>query len=402
MLKILGKYNTAKIFTDSIDNATKGQVTSLVNQLFVEGSQIRIMPDTHAGAGCVVGTTMTITDKIVPNLVGVDIGCGMLAMKLKETHIDLPAFDSVIRNYIPSGFAVHKKAIAHSDVKEIKAPVDWIKAEKSLGSLGAGNHFIELDKDCQGNIWLVIHTGSRHLGLETCKYYQDLAYTQLKIKEKCDIKDLRNNLIRELTESGKKKKLAKALKKLNDEYKNQKIDIPYELAYLEGEDFDNYLHDMRIAQEFAKINRSTIAKEILKHAGLHEVESFDTIHNYIDLEHMILRKGAISAQKGERVLIPLNMRDGSLICIGKGNPDWNYSAPHGAGRLMSRSEAKQNISMSDYKDSMEGIYSTCINRSTLDESPFAYKDSEEIKRCIADTVEVIDQIKPIYNFKASE
>jgi RNA-splicing ligase RtcB len=403
MIELKGKYNTAKIFTDNVDNETISQLITLLNQEFVKDSQIRIMPDTHAGKGCVIGTTMTIKDKIVPNLTGVDIGCGMLAIKLKEHKINMQILDNVINTYVPAGFDIHENPIATSNIDKIYAPVDVDKAYKSLGTLGGGNHFIEVDKDENDDLWLVIHTGSRHLGIEVCDYYQNLAYETLKNKAAGgDIKTLRKELIARLQGEGREKDISKELAKLNKEYKDSKVDIPYELAYLEGENMKNYLHDMALAQEHAKINRRTIADIILKKAKLHEIESFDTIHNYIDVENMILRKGSISAKFGEKVLIPINMRDGSLICIGKGNENFNFSAPHGAGRLMSRSKAKENISMRDFKASMDGIYTTSVDTSTLDEAPQAYKPMEEIMENIKDTVDVVSIIKPIYNFKAHD
>ncbi len=403
MITLNGKYNSCIVYTDNIDNETVSQLIALLNQQSVEGAQIRIMPDTHAGKGCVIGTTMTLTNKVIPNLVGVDIGCGMRAIKLKEKSLDLPFIDSVIHKYVPSGFDIHEEAVATSNVEAIKADVDVNRAMHSLGTLGGGNHFIEIDADNSGDYWLVIHTGSRHLGIEVCDYYQDKAYEVLKNRAAGgDIKELRKALIDRLTKEGNKKAISKELKKLNDTYKSTHVDIPHDLAYVEGEDFKDYIHDMKLAQEHAMINRRTIADIILKNAKLHEVESFDTIHNCIDTDNMILRKGSISAQKGEKVIIPMNMRDGSLICIGKGNPEWNYSAPHGAGRLMSRSKAKESISMADFKASMNGIYTSCVNQSTIDESAFAYKPIEEIMSNIKDTVDIVDIIKPIYNFKASE
>lgn len=393
MIELQGKYNKCKVFTNNIDNETISQLINLLNQEFVKDNQIRIMPDTHAGKGCVIGTTITITDKIVPNLVGVDIGCGMLAIKLKDKNIDLPNLDSVIRKYVPSGFNIHNSAIADSHAADIIAPVDVDKAYKSLGTI---------DKD--GNYWLVIHTGSRHLGIEVCDYYQNLAYENLKLKEHNGktLNELTKELVRTYTNAGRQKEISNALAKLRADYKETHISIPFELAYLEGQTMDNYLHDMKLTQEHARINRETIASQIIKHAKLTPIESFDTIHNYIDTDNMILRKGSISAQAGERVIIPLNMRDGSLICTGKGNPDWNYSAPHGAGRILSRSKAKDTVSMDAYRESMKGIYTTSVNTGTIDESPFVYKPAEEIIENIKDTVEIIDAIKPIYNFKASE
>lgn len=328
----------------------------------------------------------------------------MLAIKLKDKNIDLPNLDSVIRKYVPSGFNIHDSAIADSHAADIIAPVDVDKAYKSLGTLGGGNHFIEVDIDKDGNYWLVIHTGSRHLGIEVCDYYQNLAYENLKLKEHNGktLNELTKELVRTYTNAGRQKEISNALAKLRADYKETHISIPFELAYLEGQAMDNYLHDMKLTQEHARINRETIASQIIKHAKLTPIESFDTIHNYIDTDNMILRKGSISAQAGERVIIPLNMRDGSLICTGKGNPDWNYSAPHGAGRILSRSKAKDTVSMDAYRESMEGIYTTSVSTGTIDESPFAYKPAEEIIENIKDTVEIIDVIKPIYNFKASE
>lgn len=400
MVELKGKYNSAKVFTDNIDAATIGQLSTLLDQEFIANSQIRIMPDTHAGAGCVIGTTMTLTDKVCPNLVGVDIGCGMLAVKLKEKRINMQELDAVINKYVPSGFDIHEEAVAHSDIDSVIADIDYDRAQRSLGTLGGGNHFIEVDKDEDDNLWLVVHSGSRHLGIEVCEYYQKLAYETLKASTFGDIKELKNALIERLKAEGNQKLISQELQKLNDAYKAAIINTPKELAYVEGDNFKNYIHDMKLVQEHAKINRRTIINLILSKAGLHEVESFDTIHNYIDIDDMILRKGSISAKTGERVLIPMNMRDGSLICIGKGNPDWNYSAPHGAGRIMSRNEAFKNLTLSTFKESMKDIFSTSVCNETLDEAPQVYKPMEEIIENIKDTVEIVSIIKPIYNFKA--
>lgn len=411
MIELNGKYNSCKVYTDNINNATISQLISLLNQKSVEGSRIRIMPDTHAGAGCVIGTTMTLNDKVVPNLVGVDIGCGMLAIKLKEKRIDLPNLDSVIRKYVPSGGEVNenskedKTSLNVRDLRCFGKPNAKIREElayHSVGTLGGGNHFIEVDKDSDNNLWLVIHTGSRHLGMEICNYYQDMGYEALKEKVNGSKKDKINAIIQELKSQGREKEISSKLEEFNKNYKEKNPDVPYELAYVEDELFKDYIHDMDMVQKHASCNRNEIARVILKYAKLHEEERFETIHNYIDVENMILRKGSISAQKGEKVIIPMNMRDGSLICIGKGNEDWNYSAPHGAGRLMSRSEAKENISMKDFKESMKNIFSTSVNKSTIDESPFAYKPMDEIIQNIQDTVEIVDIIKPIYNFKAAD
>lgn len=568
MIELRGKHNTAKVYTDNVDSATIGQVTALLNQECIAGSKIRIMPDTHAGAGCVIGTTMTLKDKVIPNLVGVDIGCftgdtkvwcsrgayveikkladerarfvvdsfdeerkifvndyaiafktkknaelvevaygnkidlgvdnthkvkctpdhkflvssnpdvyysssettlewieakdlkegmrlvaedgylvvksvkalnykedvyclkveenhnftieggvivhncGMLTIKLKEKRIDLPNLDSVIRKYIPAGFEIHNESKAFKtriDVETLrcypKANLNIMRAYQSVGTLGSGNHFIEIDKDSEDNLYLVIHTGSRNLGKQVAEYYQDLGYERIKAKLNDDKYEReKKHLIEKLKAAGQAKLIGSELEKLRQKRCNDKPNIPYELAYVEGQDFEDYIEDMKKVQMYAVDNRAEIARIILKYAKLHEVERFETIHNYIDTENMILRKGSVSAQADEKLIIPINMRDGSLICIGKGNPDWNYSAPHGGSRLMSRSEAKQNITLSEFKKTMKeaGIYSTSVNKSTIDESPMAYKPMQEIIDNIQDTVEIIDIIKPIYNFKAGE
>lgn len=394
MVTVTGKFNECKVFTDYVDDTTLSQLSLLLDQEFVADSKIRIMPDTHAGTGCVIGTTMTLTNKVVPNLVGVDIGCGMLAVKLKENSIDLNMLDTIIRNYVPSGFDIHEKPIAYSDIDKIFAPVNLDRAYQSLGTLGGGNHFIEVDKDKDDNLWLVIHTGSRHLGIEVCKCYQNMAFSTIHKK---NTSEKIEEIVARLKSEGKQKDIEKTL----IAFKKNSISIPKDLSYLEGENFFRYIHDMKYTQEHAKINREIIAKEILNHMNLHEVERFDTIHNYIDTENMILRKGSISAQKNEKVIIPMNMRDGSLICVGKGNPDWNYSAPHGAGRLLSRIQAKEKLSLDEFEKSMNGIFSTCVGIDTIDESPMAYKPMDEIVKNITDTVDIIDVIKPIYNFKAN-
>lgn len=404
MIEITGRYNAAKVFTDSADKSTTAQIESLLNQPFIEGSKVRMMSDCHAGKGCVVGTTMTITDKVVPNLVGVDIGCGILTVQLKETRVDLPKFDSILHEVLPCGFDRHKEPVVDFDLSGLVATVNIDVAACSLASLGGGNHFVEIDKDDHGILYLTIHTGSRHLGTEICDYYQKLAYRKLQNvdpNKSGTYKQLAPALIENLKKEGRESEIESVLKDLKNKlHLPETMDIPYELAYLEGDDLDNYLNDMRIAQAYAKLNRQTIAKRLLKHAKLHAVDEFDTIHNYIDLDNMILRKGSISAQHGEKSIIPMNMRDGSLICIGKGNPDWNYSAPHGAGRVMSRTEAKSCLGMKEFKESMQGIYSTSISKETIDEAPMVYKPMDEIVRNIQDTVDIVNIIKPIYNFKA--
>lgn len=394
MLELTGKYNTAKVFTDNIDATTISQIINLLNQPFVADSKIRIMSDCHAGAGCVIGTTMTIQDKIVPNLVGVDIGCGMLATKLEETEIDLKQLDETINRYVPSGFNVHDTAKFKSKADKIIAPINIALAFRSLGTLGGGNHFIELDRDDAGALWLVIHTGSRHLGLEVAHHYQELGYKNLK--QGC-VRDKSKAIIESLKAQGREKEIQKALTAL---HKNTEPKIPKDLCYVNGSTMDAYLHDMYYTQNHAKLNRKAIADIILDKMGLHMTDSIETIHNYIDIEHKILRKGSVSACTGERLIIPINMRDGSLLCTGHGNPDWNNSAPHGAGRILSRREAKDKISFKDFEESMKGIYSTSVVESTIDESPMAYKPLDEIMKNIEDTVDIDTVIKPIYNFKA--
>ena len=398
MIELQGKYNTAKIFTDVVDEASIAQVIELCNQEFAAGSRIRMMPDIHAGAGCTVGTTMTVSDRIVPNLVGVDIGCGMYTLKLKEKHIELQKLDKVIREKIPSGFDVCSKPHALAGEAELSSlrcikAVNPARAELSIGSLGGGNHFIEVDKDESGALYLVIHSGSRHLGVEVAGYYQKRGYDRLN---RCDEAAMRR-LAEELKAAGKQKQIEAELTKWKS---TKRTAVPKHLAYVEGEDFENYLHDMEIVQAFAELNRRAIAAQIVKSLKLHVVDDFTTVHNYIDVKSRILRKGSVSAQKGERLLIPINMRDGSLLCIGKGNEDWNCSAPHGAGRLMSRAQAKQSFTVSEFKKQMAGIYTTSVGADTLDECPMTYKSMEDIAGNISPTVEIISVMKPIYNFKA--
>ncbi len=398
MIELRGEYNEAKIFTDIVDEASISQVLLLLNQEFVSESKIRLMPDIHAGAGCTIGTTMTITDKIVPNLVGVDIGCGMESVRVKETHIELQKLDKLIYNNIPSGFNVREKTHKYFDEINLEdlfcfKYIDQKRAEKSLGTLGGGNHFIEADKDDEGNIYIVVHSGSRHLGVEVANYYQEEGYKSLNGSTKKDI----DNLISDLKAQGREREIQKSIAALKD---TNRTNIPRQLAYVSGELFEQYIHDMKIVQKYAELNRQAMIHEIVKGMKLHVMEQFTTVHNYIDTEAMILRKGAVSAKKGEKLLIPINMRDGSLICIGKGNADWNQSAPHGAGRLMSRSAAKKTFTVSEFKKQMSDIYTTSVNKDTLDECPMAYKGIDDIVNNIGDTVDVIQVIKPIYNFKA--
>lgn len=393
MIEIKGKFNTAKVFTDNVEEKAAGQILELCNQEFAKDSQIRIMPDTHAGAGCTIGTTMTIRDKIVPNLVGVDIGCGMFVSVLENTGIDFNKLDSIIRSCVPSGFDVretpHKyNNYVHLDNLRCKAHVDLKRASLSIGTLGGGNHFIEMNEDENGNTYLVVHSGSRHLGKQIAEYYQDRAAKEVSRKGN-------DSIIVELKSKGR-------IKDIQREIEKEKVKVNGALSYVEGQTFEDYIHDMRIAQKFAEYNRKAIAEVIICEMGFKTADSFTTIHNYIDLDEMILRKGAISAKKGEVVIIPINMRDGSIIATGKGNADWNQSAPHGAGRLMSRKQAKRNLSLEEFKKSMDGIFTTSLSMDTLDEAPFAYKPMEEIIENIQDTVEINRIIKPIYNFKASD
>ena len=394
-----------KIFTNNVEEKALQQIYTLCEHPTFSDCKVRIMPDVHAGAGCVIGFTADLGDKVIPNVVGVDIGCGMLTVYLGKINIDFNELDSVIRKNIPSGMQVHEREIA--DIKDLELRcfdslknVDWLN--RSLGTLGGGNHFIEIDEDDEGNKFLVIHTGSRNLGKQVCEYYQNLAISNLigKTKLQNEIADL----IKEYKNSGRNQEIESAIKKLKDQQK--KNDIPKELCYLEGSDRDDYLHDMRICQKFASANRYLIALEIIRNMewgaeGVELAYSFTTVHNYIGSDN-IIRKGAISAYKGQRVLIPMNMRDGCIIGIGKGNEDWNCSAPHGAGRVMSRNAARENISMEEYRKSMSDIYSTCVSESTIDESPMAYKPMDEIIENIKDTVEIEKIIKPVYNFKAGE
>jgi tRNA-splicing ligase RtcB len=396
MIELKGKYNIAKVFTDNVEETAQEQIKDLCSQEFTKDSKIRIMPDTHAGAGCTIGTTMTIQDKLVPNMVGVDIGCGMELIKIAEKEINYEKLDEVVRRLIPSGFNVRDAAHEYADNIDFNnlrclKKVNLERAKLSVGTLGGGNHFIEVDKDTKGNLYVVVHSGSRNLGLQVAKYYQELGYNEL-----VNLGGIREELIKRLKAEGREKEISSEVKKINIPKFNK------QLAYVTGQSLNDYLNDMKIVQRFATYNRKAMMDEIMKNMEFTKVEQFTTIHNYIDIENMILRKGAISAQKNEKVLIPINMRDGSLICLGKGNPDWNYSAPHGAGRLMSRTKTKENVTLEEFQESMEGIYTTSVSEATIDESPMAYKPMQEIIDNIGDTVEILEIIKPTYNFKASD
>ncbi|MDE7439677.1 MAG: RtcB family protein [Clostridia bacterium] len=396
---IQGKYNTAKIFTDVIDNGAIEQIKAACDFAAFKGLKIRIMPDVHAGAGCTIGTTMTIKNKIVPNMVGVDIGCGMEVVQLEQKDLDLQKLDEFIHAHIPSGMNSRKSAHPLSskiNLEDLRclAHVNIRLAYKSIGTLGGGNHFIEVDTDEDGNKYLVVHSGSRHLGLEVAVYYQEEAYKHLCGNSEGQIKAV----IAKLKAEGKNNKIQSTIQKL----KAKQIDVAPAMAFVSGQLFDDYIHDMKIIQQFAVMNRKAMVEEIINGLNLTAVDCFTTIHNYIDTDEMILRKGAVSAKKGERLLIPINMRDGSLICIGKGNKDWNQSAPHGAGRLMSRGQAFKTLTMEEFKEQMTGIYSTSVTPQTLDESPMAYKKLEDIVDNITPTVKIVKRITPVYNFKASE
>lgn len=392
---VKGKYTDAKIFTDVVEEAALEQIRELCDQNFLEGSKIRIMPDVHAGKGCTIGTTITIKDKVVPNLVGVDVGCGVLTLELNEKEIDFSMLDKVIREFVPSGSYIHKEIrdVVTVDTEEFRAKslLSKERTDKSLGTLGGGNHYIEIAKDNEGNFFLSIHTGSRYVGAKIADHYQKVAYRELK---KLDT----DSIVEQLKLEGRHKEIASTLKTL----KENAPEIKKDLAYLEGSYFDDYIHDMKLAQEYALQNREEIAKIIVSNMSFNVIDSFDTIHNYIDTENMILRKGAVSAQKGERLIIPINMRDGSIIGVGKGNPDWNYSAPHGAGRVLSRSKARKQVVFEDFKETMKDVWTSSVSEDTIDESPFAYKNMRDITENIGDAVEILKIIKPVYNFKASE
>ena len=400
MIEIKGVYNTAKCFCDSLEEAAATQIKTVCDQPFFRNSRIRIMPDVHTGMGCTIGTTMTVTDKVVPGMVGVDIGCGMETVKIAEKEIDFEKLDSLIRKEIPYGMNVRK--IHHPlnyqiNVEELRCGpyVNLARARLSIGTLGGGNHFIEVDRAENGDLYIVVHSGSRHLGTEVAEYYQNQGRFALWQGADYQIAEM----IRRMKEEGREREIQGAIQELRKEHT---VDIPKALAYVEGRLFDDYIHDMRLTQYFAMLNRKAMTDVIMNGMDFHPVEEFTTIHNYIDTDKMILRKGAVSAEKGEKLLIPINMRDGSLICVGRGNDDWNCSAPHGAGRLMSRTAAKRNLSMEEYANEMKGIFSSCICKDTLDEAPMAYKSMNDILNQIGPTAEVIDIIKPVYNFKATE
>lgn len=399
MFEIKGKMNTALCYAKVVEDEAIEQIRRMCDYEFTEGSRIRIMPDVHAGKGCTIGTTMTVTDKAVPNIVGVDIGCGMYTVNLGKDHIDFEKLDEAA-HFVPSGMNVWEGRQERFDLTQLRcyrSLKDTKRLERSLGTLGGGNHFIEVDRAEDGTNYLVIHSGSRNLGKQVAEIYQQLAIDLNKGKETY-FKE-RDAIIREYKAAGRRKEIQAALEEIS--WNKREATMPEDLCFLYGSYLEDYLADVEICQTFAKRNREKIAEVLLERTGMSGTDSFHTIHNYIDTEEMILRKGAIAAHEGEKVLIPINMRDGSVLAVGKGNPEWNYSAPHGAGRIMSRKKAKENLSLDEYKHEMKGIYTTSVNEATLDEAPMAYKSLEDIIDVIKESVTVIDVMKPIYNFKAN-
>lgn len=399
MFEIKGKVNTAICYAKVVEEEAIEQIRRMCDYEFTENSRIRIMPDVHAGKGCTIGTTMTVIDKAVPNIVGVDIGCGMYTVCLGKSEIDFAKLDEAA-HYIPSGMNIWDGRQEKFDLQELRCyrslkNTKWL--ERSLGTLGGGNHFIEVDQAADGTKFLVIHTGSRNLGKQVAEIYQRLAIDLNKGKEAYF--EQRDEIIRTYKEQGRRNEIQSALEAIS--WNQRETTIPEDLCYLYGRFFEDYLHDVEICQRFATRNREKIAEILLDRTGMTGTDGFHTIHNYIDTDEMILRKGAIAAHAGEKVLIPINMRDGSVLAVGKGNADWNYSAPHGAGRIMSRTKAKDTLSIDEYRTMMAGVYTTSVNEATLDEAPMAYKSLEDIIDVIRETVDVIDVMKPIYNFKAN-
>ena len=402
MFEIKGKVTTAICYAKVVEDEAIEQIRQMCDYSLTEGSRVRIMPDVHAGKGCTIGTTMTITDKACPNIVGVDIGCGMYTVKLDTKEPDLKLIDATCY-YIPSGMNTWESRIEPFDLAELKCFRDLKQTkrlERSLGTLGGGNHFIEVDKAADGTCYLVIHSGSRNLGKQVAEIYQQLAIDLHMGKD--EYFRQREEIIRTYKEQGRRSEIQSTIKQLEHDFKTQELDAPKDICWLWGEYLENYLHDVEICQRFARRSREKMAEIILERTGMNALEAFHTIHNYIDTDEMILRKGAIAAHAGEKVLIPINMRDGSVLAVGKGNPEWNYSAPHGAGRIMSRTAARKNLNMAEYKEAMEGIFTTSVSPETLDEAPMAYKSLDDIIDVIRDSVDIIDIMKPIFNFKASD
>lgn len=402
MFEIKGKVASALCYAKIIDENAVEQIRGMCDCELTANSKICIMPDVHAGKGCTVGTTMTITDKACPNIVGVDIGCGMYTVKLSEKEIDFKLLDEA-SHFVPSGMNVWDGRVERFDLTRLRSYRNLRntkRIERSLGTLGGGNHFIEVDKSADGSLYLIIHTGSRNLGKQVAEIYQGFAVDLHKGKE--EYFKQRDEIIESYKKDGRRTEIHSALKVLENNFESKELDAPEELCWLYGSFFEDYLHDMEICQDFASRNREKIAEIILERANLTALDSFHTVHNYIDCDEMILRKGAIAAHKGEKVLIPINMRDGSVLALGKGNADWNFSAPHGAGRLMSRSVARETVSLEEYKTAMQGIYTSCVSTATLDEAPMAYKSLSDIIYDIKESVDVVDIMKPVYNFKAGD
>ena len=399
-MEIRGRCGVAIAYAKVIEDEAVAQIRRMCDYEFTEGVSIRIMPDVHWGKGCTIGTTMTVRDKVVPNLVGVDIGCGMYTVDIGKEEIDLARFDEAA-HYVPSGRNLWDGRQEKFDLLGLRcyrALKDTKRIARSLGTLGGGNHFIEIDRSADGTNYLVIHTGSRNLGKQVAEYYQNIAIDLSHGKD--ELFRARDELIRRYKAEGRRSELQEALKDLNRAFQAKAAEIPADLAFLFGSYLEDYLHDIEICQDFARRNREVLARILLERTGLTAGDAFHTIHNYIDTEERILRKGAIAAHAGERVLIPINMRDGSILAVGRGEPDWNYSAPHGAGRLMSRTAAKENLSMDEFRETMADVYTTAVNENTLDEAPMAYKALADIIDVIEDSVDVIEVLKPIYNFKA--
>ncbi len=400
MEEIKGNISTAISYAKTIDEKARAQIARMCDYEFTRDSRIRIMPDVHAGKGCTIGTTMTVVDKAVPNIVGVDIGCGMYTVKLEDRTIDFQRLDEAA-HFIPSGRNVWEEKQEDFDIDRLHCAEKLRhrgRIENSIGTLGGGNHFIEVDRTSDGTHYLVVHSGSRNLGKQVAELYQELA-TDLNVGKAAFEKQI-EDMIRTYKEAGRANEIQKALKEMKAN--RRKTSMPEDLCYVYGEYLEQYLHDVELCQEFARRSRERMAKILLERTGLTRGEAFHTIHNYIDTKEMILRKGAIAAHKGEKVLIPLNMRDGSILAIGKGNEEWNFSAPHGAGRTMSRMQAKATLNMEEYRAAMKGVYTTSISDETLDEAPMAYKSADDILDVIGETADVIEHMKPVYNFKAAE
>ncbi|MDR2391920.1 MAG: RtcB family protein [Planctomycetota bacterium] len=402
MIVIQGKHNSAVCYCESLEPSAAEQIRAVCDRPEFAASSIRIMPDVHTGKGCTIGTTMTISDKVVPGMVGVDIGCGMETVEIAERHVDFARLDAVIRKSIPAGRQVRPDRHPLNDdidlgILRCARKLHLERARRSIGTLGGGNHFIEIDATGDGRLFVVVHSGSRHIGTEVAEYYQEEAWRRLSGSSQVFI----NETIVRLKSEGREREIEDAIRRLKSG-NAKKTGMPKDLAYVEGDLFDDYVNDMRIIQRFASLNRQAMVETILREMGLTKIDAFSTIHNYIDAEAMILRKGAVSAGDGEKLLIPINMRDGSLICRGRGNRDWNSSAPHGAGRVMSRAAAFKSLSMDGYKEAMRGIFTTCVGKDTLDESPMAYKSLDSIVGQITPTAEIIERITPLYNFKAGE